>query len=440
MPFPIINTPLFTDLARQQGMQNIQSLAGLQEMAMRQQSLADLMQKRQQEQTMREMFQKAAQGAINQPNMAELSRIGGNISDLTKYGPPTEQGMQTIGDLYTQAETMSKSGFDVGKFAENLISSGTPEGIKQGLEYKKMLDKESSNDYMSVGDLIFNKKTGQYLENPYRKPEKDTSLVSEWKIAKEQGFPGTILDYAKAKAQNVHIVNPPQPTAPVAIVGPDNQPMLVSREQAIGKTPWTGSSVQLDTKDIQSREKAYPKATLALKSVEDSTDNFIKDLENLKNHPGLNQITGIAAGRLPGLTAEGRAAKALYDKVMAKGGFSELQNMRNSSPTGGALGNVSDAEGKQLRASFAAIDRTQDAPDVQKAISDTVDQLKNTKQRVREAYDMTYSYKFGQGNQPELPSKQTQEITQNIPKVGEVVKGYVFLGGNPSDKNRWRKQ
>ena len=148
-------------------------------------------------------------------------------------------------------------------------------------------------------------------------------------------------------------------------------------------------------KELQKREAAYPAATSAVKSIEDSTDNLIKDLQALRDHPGLGQITGIAAGRLPAVTSEGRAAQALYDKVVAKGGFQMLQDLRNASKTGGALGNISNQEGSQLKSAFAAIDRKQDAPDVRNAIDGAIANAQGSKARVREAYDTTYEYKTG---------------------------------------------
>jgi hypothetical protein len=149
----------------------------------------------------------------------------------------------------------------------------------------------------------------------------------------------------------------------------------------------------LPPKEIQKREAALPAATAAIKGFETKSDSFVKDLEKLRDHPGLSQITGIAAGRLPGVTAEGRAAQALYDKIIAKGGFQALQDLRDASKTGGALGNVSNQEGKQLSASFAAIQRTQDAPDVRAAIDQAIGDIQGSKTRMREAYDSTYSYK-----------------------------------------------
>ena len=159
--------------------------------------------------------------------------------------------------------------------------------------------------------------------------------------------------------------------------------------------PGGPTTVALPPKELQKREASFPQATSAVKAIETKSDSFINDLKKLRDHPGLNQITGIAAGRLPAITGEGRAAQALYDKIVAKGGFQALQDLRDASKTGGALGNVSNQEGKQLTASFAAINRVQDAKDVRAAIDQAIGDVEGTKTRVREAYNQTYEYKNG---------------------------------------------
>jgi hypothetical protein len=174
-------------------------------------------------------------------------------------------------------------------------------------------------------------------------------------------------------------------------------------EGTLEAIPGGPTTTNLTSKEIQQREAKFPQATLAVKSFEAKTGELEKDLIALRNHPGLPSITGIAAGRAPGITKEGRAAQALYDKILARGGFKELQDMRAASPTGGALGNVSNQEGTQLRQSFAAIDRVQDAADVQKAIDTAITDLQGSRGRVREAYDMTYDYKGGTGATPPAP-------------------------------------
>jgi len=169
------------------------------------------------------------------------------------------------------------------------------------------------------------------------------------------------------------------------------------RLAADGKTleaiPGGPTTVALPPKELQKREAAFPQATSAVKAIETKSDSFIKDLEKLRDHKGLDEITGLISGRIPALSDKGRAAQALYDKIVAKGGFQALQDLREASKTGGALGNVSNQEGKQLIASYAAIDRRQNAKDVKEAINQAIEDTKTSKLRIREAYDQTYDYK-----------------------------------------------
>ena len=182
-------------------------------------------------------------------------------------------------------------------------------------------------------------------------------------------------------------------------VGLEGKRVDIARQEAERKTQGLEA---LPPKEIQKREAARPQATAAIKGFESKSTSFVKDLEALRDHPGLSQITGLVGGRVPGITGEARAAQALYEKVVAKGGFQALQDMRDASKTGGALGNVSNQEGKQLTASFAAIQRTQDADDVKAAIDNAIADIQGAKTRMREAYDSTYSYSPGNapGNAP----------------------------------------
>lgn len=159
--------------------------------------------------------------------------------------------------------------------------------------------------------------------------------------------------------------------------------------------PGGPTTTPLAPKELQTREAKYPMATQAVKTVESKADKLIQDIETLKNHPGLDSITGTIYGRTPSATKEGRAAQALYDSIVARGGFQELAAMRAASPTGGALGNVSNQEGQQLKDAFGTLNRTQDASDLRKQLARVADDVRGAKQRVREAYDMTYDYKGG---------------------------------------------
>ena len=197
-----------------------------------------------------------------------------------------------------------------------------------------------------------------------------------------------------------------QPSAPVQVIDPvTGKPVFVSREAAIsGRMTPAAAQESLPPKEIQKREAALPQATSSVKGFESKADKFIADLTALRDDAGLENITGTIYGRTGSVTREGSRAQALYDKVVAKGGFQALQDLRDASKTGGALGNESNQEGKQLTASFAAIDRRQNAGDVRAAINQAIADIEGSKTRMREAYDSTYSYKSGATPAPATPA------------------------------------
>lgn len=202
---------------------------------------------------------------------------------------------------------------------------------------------------------------------------------------------------------------------------------LAEKEQARKEA---GLAEPLSVKDRQKREATYPQATSAMKGFEAKSDNFVKDLQMLRDHPGLGEITGILAGRIgTALTDQGRAALALYNKVTAKGGFQALQDMREASKTGGALGNVSNQEGRQLVASFAAIDRTQNAKDVQAALNAAISDVEGAKARMREAYDATYEYR----TQNAPAAKETAKETRKPQLSARDQQALDWANANPGD-------
>lgn len=230
------------------------------------------------------------------------------------------------------------------------------------------------------------------------KPTKTESTMG--KVDIDKFTPASLAKYAKSGDYLDLVALPPKPTAaatpaaPVAVVGADGKIKYVSREEAISKGMTPASAQEgLAPKEIQAREAKYPAATSAVKTFESKTESLAADLEKLAKHPGLSGISGLIYGRTPAVTQEARAAQALYDSIVARGGFAELQNMRAASPTGGALGNVSNQEGQYLRDAFAPINRTQDTRDLSKALTNAANAARASKQRVREAYDMTYDYK-----------------------------------------------
>jgi hypothetical protein len=235
------------------------------------------------------------------------------------------------------------------------------------------------------------------------------SMVEEYKYAQTPdggAYKGSYLDFVNSRAiagrppaaapapgALTTITDPTDPTKTIVVQSGVYRGGGVGSPGVIGAGVKETGAAPLSAKERQTREATYPKATLALKSFESEANSFTKDLMTLASHPGLSGITGVIYGRTPSLTKDAREAQALYDKIAAKGGFQALQNLRQSSPTGGALGNVSNQEGRQLQQSFAAIDRTQDASSVKNALLRAAEETAGSVNRVKEAYDLTYEYR-----------------------------------------------
>ena len=174
----------------------------------------------------------------------------------------------------------------------------------------------------------------------------------------------------------------------------------MTQQGTLEAIPGGPTTTPIAPKDLQKREAAFPQAKASVAGYESKADKFVRDIDELlENKDGLDEITGYLAGRteLSAISPSGRKALAKYNQITAKGGFQALQDIREMSKTGGALGNVSNQEGKQLVASFAAIDRRQSADDVRAALEQVKSDIEGSKARIRETFDETYAYKQGGG-------------------------------------------
>lgn len=359
---------------------------------------------------------RAQEVSINALKMQELQRGLQEEEQLRNYlagadlgKPETRAGLARFG----------KSGLAYGK--------ALSEQEKAGLESKQLKNKISEQDYNDfkrrTADLAFNPSDENVLahlqDGILRGQTSPGAAEQQWaQISKmnpeqrKQYFTQMAVDVGKRfEMENVSAAQ--QLSANVAMRGQDMaripQGYRMTKEGTLEAIPGGPTTTNISPKEMQIREAKRPQATLALKTFEDKTSTLEKDINELMNHPGLPSITGIAAGRLPGITAEGRAAEAIYNRIVKAGGFRELQEMRNASPTGGALGQVSNQENTSLQQTFAAIDRTQEAKDIKKQLAKALDELNASKKRVREAFDMTYDYR------PSAPPAAADDKKANDP-------------------------
>ena len=104
-----------------------------------------------------------------------------------------------------------------------------------------------------------------------------------------------------------------------------------------------------------------------------------------------NMATGLVGGlskAVPG-TAAFQLAKRL-ESIKANIGFDKLQEMRQNSPTGGALGQVSDFENRQLQAVFGSLEQANTAEDIAYNLRRLEEIIANSDASVREAFERDF--------------------------------------------------
>jgi len=130
--------------------------------------------------------------------------------------------------------------------------------------------------------------------------------------------------------------------------------------------------------------------TQALSGATSSFDRLAEAANSVLTHPGLPGITGLrgAIPNVPGTDAAN--AQALLGTLKSQVGFGVLQDMRNQSKTGGALGAVSEKELAMLQSNLAALDKAQSLEQFQAGLKHIVDYAEKAKDRMREAYNLKH--------------------------------------------------
>jgi len=188
--------------------------------------------------------------------------------------------------------------------------------------------------------------------------------------------------------------------------------------------PLPGTDIELR----QVESKARSTAAAAGKRY----DRMIKSAEDLLKSPQLDTVIGNVQGNVPetalSLSSQGAAnALALYNTLVVRGGFAELQNLREASLTGGALGQVTDRENVMLQQAAATLSRTQDEATFRQRLSDYINELKASKQRVEQAWERDFGRPFSAGSRPLVGGASApapQRETQRGSNIDDLLKKY----------------
>ncbi|MBA2412576.1 MAG: hypothetical protein H0V63_07085 [Burkholderiaceae bacterium] len=131
---------------------------------------------------------------------------------------------------------------------------------------------------------------------------------------------------------------------PAGAKAPNGFEWVKNEDGSWGQRPIAGGPKDTSAKDQILKDQVNAKADIVLanlKKAEDMTGFFTTGL------------TGSGLGQVPGTTAYNK--RSIIDVVKANIGFDALAEMRRSSPTGGALGNVTVRELELLQSTLGAL-------------------------------------------------------------------------------------
>lgn len=182
----------------------------------------------------------------------------------------------------------------------------------------------------------------------------------------------------------------PQQTAPVVDRGlkPSEQVGYKSDVRSAEKT------AELEAKKMD----AKPKAFSAVRSFKSKMGLVRGKIDEAKKLVGpFTTGTGALLANLPGTDA--RRLKGITNTILANMGFTELQEMRANSPTGGALGQVSERELALLTSAKESLDQAQSDKDVIFALNNLINIIDNMESNVVKAFEDDYREKIA-GDKP----------------------------------------
>lgn len=152
--------------------------------------------------------------------------------------------------------------------------------------------------------------------------------------------------------------------------------------------------------------KEKPKRTAALKQAEITTKRLASDIDELIQ--GVNATTagpgGVLLERFPGTSAKDLASN--LDSIKARIGFQALQAMRDASPTGGALGNITERENTLLQSQLGSLE-------IGQSPAQLIENLRRVRQRLIESYGIVrgvYDNEYSDGAPSPTGSSQRNEI------------------------------
>lgn len=195
----------------------------------------------------------------------------------------------------------------------------------------------------------------------------------------------------------------------------------------------------IDSPKISPKEREQllikmPQAQASVSFAIDKTREMRNTAARLLNNPNFDKafgLTGMGSSLIPGSPAAD--VRATLDTLKNQSFVQGLSAMREASKTGGAVGNVTEAEGKRFENLRVSLSQAQSAKQAKEELERLIKELDESESRVSQAYTGTYG-----DVQFQVRPKTERIQALDVPAIGTVEEGFEFLGGDPADPNNWR--
>lgn len=197
-------------------------------------------------------------------------------------------------------------------------------------------------------------------ENPNLTDAQALAIINKSGIAPDaSGTASLIPGYSQAKTQLAEAQQTGKNVSDLSY-----KPQIAGGEAKAKATVEMGTAGPIENAKTQGKKDAelqygYSKAKSALDDFERSTSNLTDAISKAQTLAGSEFATGWGSYLSAFPNTDAGALQDYLQQIKANIGFDKLQEMRANSPTGGALGQVSDMENKLLQAVQGTLDPKQ---------------------------------------------------------------------------------
>ncbi len=323
---------------------------------------------------------------------AEKKRTG-----LMRYGMGLLQTPQEQREAMRPqiAQTLAQIGVEVpeDQLAQMDLSDAAIQATLQSLQDPESLMKQyqaqMNPEFKVVGDSLM-RIQGNQVTPAYTAPQKPQEQWQEY--TPPGGIPGLFIK----SAQTGEIKRVAGPQSGGIRVGPDGSVMIGGPVDGLGygsapRGQDAAIAFDRDGNPVVTpgpQQEAYNKALRGLDEFTAQNSIVLEDIDRaLGSISGWSTGAGAALKDLPiigGITPAGQL-ESLLETIQANVGFDKLQAMREASPTGGALGAVTERELAFLQAVFGSLRQDTSPENVRYNLTRLREHMAGREQRLREA-------------------------------------------------------